>query len=454
MDALFESPLGAAFARPWVDRAGLFGMRRWYMPLSRLWAAANAAGDDVERFRSEIGAPLAGFWPAPFLKGTLGSNRRIRDAAEVARRKWEGAIFAGATADEASALDWRRRVAATRHMATRARFYPLLFPRNPPPARWEIDDPAAIEEALVALVDRPGELYSSDIDVASIEVSAPAVKDGLCQYWLRAPTPSARLRGRPGSETMYARVIEQADGSADATLLFGSGLGLEFELLAVTRDPGGRLARQGWRVIEPISPYHGLRAMPGRYGGEPFIAAGPTSSIDLISGQAIESALLIAWARQRFGTKVALSGISMTSFVAQQAASHCHLWPEAARPDAVMLISHSGNIAGVTFGGELAAMLGLDRALSGAGWSPERIAKVSVLIDPAEQPALPAGRIVSVLGERDRWLPYEDGLGIARRWNLPEANIFQYRLGHLGMPVQLTRDNAPFERLRRVLDAD
>ncbi len=121
----------------------------------------------------------------------------------------------------------------------------------------------------------------------------------------------------------------------------------------------------GWRVMEPISPYHGLRAMPGRYGGEPFFAAGPTSSIDLIAGQAIESALLVAWCRRRFRGRVALAGISMTSFVAQQVASRCRFWPSDARPDAIMLISHSGRIEDVTFDGELAVTLGLDRALRG-----------------------------------------------------------------------------------------
>ena len=61
----------------------------------------------------------------------------------------------------------------------------------------------------------------------------------------------------------------------------------------------------------------------------------------------------------------------MTSFVAQQAASRCHLWPAEARPDGVMLISHSGRIEDVTFGGALAVTLGLDRALARAGWSRE-----------------------------------------------------------------------------------
>ena len=60
MEVLFRSPLGALLAKPWVDQAGLFGLKRWYFPLSRLWAAANAAGDDTARFRNEIWVKLLG----------------------------------------------------------------------------------------------------------------------------------------------------------------------------------------------------------------------------------------------------------------------------------------------------------------------------------------------------------------------------------------------------------
>lgn len=118
-----------------------------------------------------------------------------------------------------------------------------------------------------------------------------------------------------------------------------------------------------------------------------------------------------------------------------------------------MLISHSGRIEDVTFGGALSAMLGLGLALADAGWSREALARLSRIIDPAETPALPASHIVSVLGETDRWVPYDDGLEVARRWNLPVANIFSYRLGHLGTPVQLACDAAPFMRLKQVLAA-
>ena len=450
MEVLFRSPLGALLAKPWVDQAGLFGLKRWYFPLSRLWAAANAAGDDTARFRDEIGAPVAA-WPEPYLRSALARNAGRKAAAEAACCAWEMSLFGDASGEDCLLLDRRRRAAATRHLATRASFYPLLFPTRPPSARWEIDQPAHVEHDLGPAIARPDSLYDVAVDASTVAVSRPVMKDGLREYWLRAPTPAPRLSRRPGSETLYARVIEPADAAACPTLIFGSGLCLEFELLTVARGPATRLADLGWRVVEPISPYHGLRAMPGRYGGEPFFAAGPTSSIDLIAGQAIESALLIAWCRQCFGGKVALAGISMTSFVAQQVASRCHLWPVEARPDAVMLISHSGRIEDVTFGGALAVTLGLDRALARAGWSREALASLSKLIDPAAEPALAPSNVVSVLGETDRWVPYDDGLAVTQQWRLPPANVFRYPLGHLGMPVQLTRDAAPFERLRQVL---
>ena len=451
MNVLFDSPVGALLARPWLDPVGLYGMRRWYLPLSRLWAAANLAGPDVARFREEIGIVLPGFWSEARLQRLLERHGRAQARADEMRRAWEAALFDPATGGDPEWLDGKRRRAATVHLASRAFFYPLLFPNRPSLARWRIDAPERVERELDREIEDPSTLYMAPIALENVAMSRSFVKDGFREYWLRAPTPAARLRRRPGSEILYARVVEPVGGTIE-TLVFGNGLCVESELMSMERGPGPQLVASGWRVIEPVSPYHGLRAMPGFYGGEPFFAASPTSSLDLIAGQASESALLIAWARARFVGKVALAGISMSSFVAQLAASHCHLWPPEARPDAAMLISHSGRVEDVTFGGALAAMLGLDRALVEAGWTRASLARLSHLIDPADKPALPPSRIVSVLGETDRWVPYGDGLALAHRWGLPESNQFRYRSGHLGMPVQLTRDNSPFERLRQVMN--
>ena len=59
----------------------------------------------------------------------------------------------------------------------------------------------------------------------------------------RRPLP--RLRRRPGSEVLYARVIEPAEPGPCPTLIFGSGLCLEFELLAVARGPECAAGRPG-----------------------------------------------------------------------------------------------------------------------------------------------------------------------------------------------------------------
>ena len=95
-------------------------------------------------------------------------------------------LFGDASGKDCLLLDRRRRAAATRHMATRASFYQLLFPTRPPSARWEIDQPARVERDLGPAIARPDSLYDVAVDVGTIAVSQPMMKDGLREYWLRA----------------------------------------------------------------------------------------------------------------------------------------------------------------------------------------------------------------------------------------------------------------------------
>src|SRR5579871_5792977 len=92
MNVLFESPLGSLLARPWLDAAGLFGLRR-YMPLSRLWAAANTAEGDVAVLRDQVGGGLPAFWSSFQLRPLLARHDRLKRAADEAREAWETAIF-------------------------------------------------------------------------------------------------------------------------------------------------------------------------------------------------------------------------------------------------------------------------------------------------------------------------------------------------------------------------
>src|SRR5205814_9630788 len=97
MNVLLSSPLGALLAKPWLDPVGLFGAERWYLPLSRLWAAANLAGEDVALFGDNVGAATSSFRATRPLRRVLGRHRGAHLQADAARRDWENALFAAQT---------------------------------------------------------------------------------------------------------------------------------------------------------------------------------------------------------------------------------------------------------------------------------------------------------------------------------------------------------------------
>ena len=43
LDRVVRSPLGALAEQPWLDPVGLYVLRNWFFPLSRLWAAPRRA---------------------------------------------------------------------------------------------------------------------------------------------------------------------------------------------------------------------------------------------------------------------------------------------------------------------------------------------------------------------------------------------------------------------------
>ena len=153
----------------------------------------------------------------------------------------------------------------------------------------------------------------------------------------------------------------------------------------------------------------------------------------------MKSALLIAWCRQRFGGQ----GRAGRHFddVVRRPAGRQPLPSVAGRGAARRRHAHQsfGPHRGRDLRRGARRTLGLDRALARAGWRARHWPAFAV-DRSRQQPVLEPSHIVSVLGETDRWVPYDDGLAVTEQWRLPPANVFRYPLGHLGMPVQLTRD--------------
>ncbi|MBV9834099.1 MAG: hypothetical protein JO055_06825 [Alphaproteobacteria bacterium] len=455
IDRLIHSPVGDLIARPWVDPVGLAALKRWYFPLSRLWAAANVADGSPEVFAAAIGGtrPDYGRWSMRYLEGSLKRHAAARERAVAARALWEQAAFGDApiTPEALAALDDDRRRRASLHLGTRALFYPLRFAAHPPLARWQVPSPDAVEAIYGAVRDAPAAAYAAPDPLPEVTLSHPATSAGLRERWLRFKSPQPRLASMPGTDIVYARIVEPSADAHVPTLIVGSGLCLETDLLSRSVDAANLIARMGFRVVDVVSPFHGLRCPPDVYGGEPFFATAPLGTIDLILGQTLETAVLIQWCREQFGGPVAVAGISLTSFVAQQVAVRAVDWPQAMRPDAVVLISHSGRIEEVTFNGTLVRTLGLNAELDAAGWTREALMRWEAMLNPKGAPALPPERIISVLGSGDTLLPFATGLELARAWKLPAENVFELSVGHLTMPVALMRDDRAFARLRRIL---
>ena len=445
-ERLLRSPVGALATLPWLDPAVLFAMRRWYFPLSRLWASANAAGQDLPLFMREAGiANLTGN-KRILAQAILRRHDRLRRTAQVAEQAWRDALFDGSASPAEPPLEQHRRAAAHRWMSTRTSFYPLLYGARIAPVRWRIPALAEVEAVYGPALDNPALAYPCPDPMPSVQLSRPVLGAKARTRWMRFVSPSQRV-----ADICYARLVEPDIEQPLGTVIVGNGVCVESDMLDGMIDAATSLVGLGMRVIEITAPWHGWRCPRGEYGGERFFASAPIGQIDLFSAQAQESAVLIDWAHRRFGGPVALAGISLGSFVAQLVASHGKHWPAGARPDALMLVTHSGRMEEVVFESGLVDSIGIPQALARAAWRERDMLRWAPLMNPQGDPSMPAERIVSVLGSADRVTPVRGGLDLVRRWGVPEENRFVQRQGHFGSALKLLRDDRPLKRLVAVM---
>jgi hypothetical protein len=295
----------------------------------------------------------------------------------------------------------------------------------------------------------------ADVDAAFAAPEAPRVVASPAydvasgrRRWVRFPSPSPRM-----GDTAFARVTEPREGGAGVpSIVVANGICIEIDYLDGGVDVAATLAGLGFRVIELVTPWHGRRAPAGWYGGEPFFGMAPLGPVDLFHAAVREMAVLVGWARG-FGGPVAIAGLSLGSLVCQLVASRSAAWPEAMRPDAALLIAHSGRLETITFDGALTNGLGLGAAMARAGWSREALHGWLPLLNPPPRAAIDPARIVSVVGLADRIVPARDGEALCDAWGVPAENRFVSNQCHFSVPIHLYRQRAPLERLRDVLMA-
>ena len=439
--------MGGLVAQPWFDRWALRLLTAWFFPLSRLWAAARAAEGSVERFAAELPAP-----PAPRLERALAPRlarfEQVRAEALASERAWENAFFGpAAPAPEALAAAERARL-FDRHAynALRRLFAPFAASGRARPFRWQIPDPAEVEAFYGGFLDEPARAFAPPDSMPPVRAShAFTAAPGRRDYWLRFPSPSARM-----ADEVTARVYEPLDTADPPTLIFGHGIGVEFDHWRGVADEIEALVAMGVRVVRPEAPWHGRRTPPGRYGGEQFVATAPCGALDHFTAAAGEWAVLIDWCRRAGRGPVAIGGSSLGAMTAQIVSGRARLWPARLRPDAMLLVTHCGRI-GEAMQGSLAQAWGLASATEAQGWTEARARRFTPLLDPVDETTVAPENVVTVLGAHDDVTPYAGARALIDRWGVPPENRFVWRRGHFSVPLTMLRNRAPLVRFREVL---
>ncbi|MEX2628979.1 MAG: alpha/beta hydrolase family protein [Tistlia sp.] len=439
--ALLEGGLGGLLLRPWFDRLALGWVSRLYFPLSRAWAAAAGAEGSLERFWAGIGGPRGQRLVAEH--GLRATRARLGDY-EAAERRFQAAAFGGETPTEVLAsLTDARAAAAHRFMMARGFFLPLHLAQAIPPVALEVATPAevaALQGARLAGSAPPWPFP----DDGGVEPSASFARDGCRIGWLRFRSPAT-------GEECLARYEEPEDAPAVGTLVFLHGLGMETEFWKELADPYRPLVRRGLRIVRPEGPWHGRRRPAARYGGAPMLGRGPLGLIEVFQAWVAETALLLAHLRRERPGPLAVGGVSLGALTAQLALTAAAGWPQAARPDAALLIATSGALDDLAKRASLTRALGLPASIRAAGWDETALRRVLPLMAPLGLPALPPERVVMVLGASDDLVPYDGGAALAERWAVPADNLFVRPQGHFSVSLGMMNDPAPIDRLLALL---
>lgn len=449
---LLGSRLGGLFETQTYETMALRRLRRRYAVRRARAAADVSLGSGPAAFLRAADAP-----PAPHLhdrvEAALAQFAELRERHENAADRWEAAFWGDeeTTPDERVARERERRAADAAHAAPDDLFDFLERDHLVPPVAFDVPTPNDARDRWAHELAEPERLYGfADSTVSEslprVSRSKTVLGPETVEYRIRFATPSLHV-----GDTATARVYEPESATDDlSTLVFFSGLGsfgdrtaywLEEEAMARP------LAREGYRVVLPDAPWHGRREPLGAYAGEPYLARAPVGHAELYGAAAQEAGVLVEWARTEGAPAVAVGGLSLGGIISLHVAGRCGDWPESMRPDLVAPVSGVGSVTQALTGSRLVSLLGVDDALTAAGWTGDDLNDFAPLLNPPAKPALPPERILACYGSRDDVAPAEGMASLLRRWDVPRRNVMVWDRGHVGTATRLARDDA----FRRVL---
>ena len=437
---LLKGWTGNLILRPWFDAMAVRAVTNWYLPLSRAWAAGVAAEGDLDRFAAAAGTDRKKLAKIAPILAQLDTSRRQHDDALAG---WEAAFFADGDIAEAQLIDGAGALfrGATHFMALRRKFLSVrrLFPQ----VDWSVANPADVFASQGARLKDGADAFPAPV-VPPMDLSKLVHGALGREGWLRMKSPTLATK-----DTAWAHVF-WPEGKVRGTIVSLHGVLMEQDMWPIA-DPVGQMVEDGFCVIRPEGPWHGRRCPVGQYGGEAVFATGVLGFIELFEAWVAEVALWINWARAESGGRVGLAGISLGALTAQLVAANCGRWPRDMQPDAVLLITTTGDMVNGTLRGSLAGMLDVRSRLSEAGWQEDDMVRWRPLIEPGDRVALDPNAIVMALGDSDTVMPYRGGRSLAARWGIPPENLLVKHQGHFSTALGLYDDRAPLDRLARIL---
>lgn len=443
-----RGPLGGLFSRTWFDRASMYFLRKWYLPLSRLWAVADEARGSVPKF-AEIARIELSYSQYQRLSKVIFRFETSRARVNAIDAAWHDAFFSERQPQQGdlAAIEKARKDAHQSHNMMR-RDLRFLLHFKPQTSRYVIPSQEEVETHYGAIRNCADSYFAAPAEMPVVEQSRPFGASDGNQYWIRFQSPSART-----NDLVYARVHEPAGVSNPPTIIYGHGICVEFDYLEGLVDEVDVLCRMGFRVVRPEAPFHGRRRPTGYYGGEYISATSPIGILDTCTAAVTERAVLMDWCRATSKGPVTMGGSSLGALLAQLVSGQARNWPQHLRPDALLLIMHCSRMEDALIHGSIAKLFGALEAKHERGWSVANVAEYLRALDPPRQPAIDSANIVSILGESDQATPFAGGLELIERWQLPQENKFIWPQGHFSLPIALTRNDSPLRRFQQVVKA-
>ncbi len=368
----------------------------------------------------------------------------MQATAQATERDAQAAIAESAAVDRVMKTDRARRIAAYDYLTARATLFKAA--RAVAPVDFAIPDDRTVDDWMAPWGKSAEALFAPPEGQPVLHETPPMPTPGGPMRVLMGPSPAPWI-----DEKLIARVHEPEGVRNPPTYIHCHGIGIDGDQMSEGADEILSLVARGVRVVRLVAPWHGRRRPLGTWSGERFLATAPLGAIQFFAAVVREYATLIGWARATSRGPVAIGGISLGALSAQLAAVRAHAWPAALRPDALLLIATGGPLDAIAYEGSLTRRLGVDRALSAAGWSQERLQPLARLTDPQVPPAVDPSRIVMVLGRKDDVTPYEGGRALATRWAVPAGNLFINWQGHFTVELGLIPDDRPLARMAAIL---